>query len=322
MKTKLLVFFVLLCGSLVYAQDMDAPSFELMEANEAGVFLVVLGTTQDGGSPHVGCKKDCCEALFDKEDYSRKVVSLGLLDAINSKKYLFEATPDISKQMKMLKIMAPFKSEETPDGIFLTHAHIGHYTGLMYLGKEALNSDKLPVYAMPKMTRFLEKNGPWNQLISNDNIKLVELENTQVMKLSQEIVVTPIEVPHRDEYSETVGYLIEGPSKKALFIPDIDKWAKWEMDILDKIKEVDYAFLDATFYDAEELDNRDIASIPHPFLVESMKQFEHLEHSERSKVHFIHFNHTNPVLDPFSEASKKVLAAGFNIARINEVYPL
>ena len=37
--------------------------------------------------------------------------------------------------------------------------------------------------------------------------------------MSYKYSVTPIQVPHRDEYSETAGYIIKGKNKKALFIP-------------------------------------------------------------------------------------------------------
>ena len=44
-----------------------------------------------------------------------------------------------------------------PKGIFLTHAHIGHYSGLIHLGKEALGAKGISVYAMPKMSFFLKR---------------------------------------------------------------------------------------------------------------------------------------------------------------------
>ncbi|WP_231555154.1 MBL fold metallo-hydrolase [Cellulophaga sp. Hel_I_12] len=286
------------------------------------VFITVLGTLQDGGAPHLGCKKDCCTRLFENPHADRKVVSLGLIDPKNNKKYLFEATPDIVTQLKTLKNYLPKNDSETPDGIFLTHAHIGHYTGLMYLGKEAANTNKVPVYAMPKMADFLNTNGPWSQLVQNNNIQLSPLQNEEGIALSPEITIRPILVPHRDEFSETVGYYIKGPNKTALFIPDIDKWEKWDKNILEEIKKVDYAFLDATFYSGEEINTRDISQIPHPFISESLKKFETLSKTEQQKVIFIHFNHTNPILDTESQATKNVLAKGFRVARICDVFEL
>jgi pyrroloquinoline quinone biosynthesis protein B len=284
--------------------------------------IVILGTAQDAGSPQIACKKECCAHLFENPDNNRNVISLGLVDAQNHKTYLFDASPDIGKQMKLITQYEPISNQEFVDGIFLTHAHIGHYTGLMYLGKEAMDAKKIPVYVMPRMKTFLSENGPWNQLVSRENILLQEMKNEQVVSLSKEITVTPILVPHRDEYSETVGYRIKGPRKSALFIPDIDKWAKWEKDIVEEIQKVDYAFLDATFYSGAEMDNRDIREIPHPFVIESFETFKDLPTAEKEKIVFIHFNHTNPLLNPSSEAYQTVIEKGYKVGKLNDVFEL
>ncbi|WP_408025758.1 MBL fold metallo-hydrolase [Tenacibaculum sediminilitoris] len=284
--------------------------------------LVILGNIQDAGSPHIGCEKKCCKNLFNNPDKNRQVISLGLIDGPNNKKYLFEATPDISRQLKVLKNIQPVSKNEMPDGIFITHAHIGHYAGLMYLGKEAKNAQNVTVYAMPKMSDFFKNNGPWNQLISNHNIRLNNIKNEQTVTLTSNIKVIPIIVPHRDEYSETVGFKIIGPNKSALFIPDIDKWEKWKNNIIDEIKQVDYAFLDATFFNEKEINNRNISEIPHPFIIESMEKFKNLTKTEKAKIIFIHFNHTNPVIDPNSEESKMIIANGFQVGRLNNSFEL
>lgn len=300
----------------IYKNQQPAP----IEVNSVAV--VVLGTIQDAGSPQLGCTKDCCKNLFLNPDKNRKVVSLGIVDVINNKSFLIEATSDITQQAKALKTFSSFSNKEMPDGIFLTHAHIGHYTGLMYLGKEAFNADSVPVFAMPRMKKFLEQNGPWSQLVTNRNITLKELFDGKEIELTKDVKITPFTVPHRDEFSETVGYLVTGPHKKLMFIPDIDKWAKWKTGIIDAISKVDYAFIDATFFNAEEINNRDISTIPHPFIIESMKLFENLPEAEKKKVYFIHFNHTNPVINKNSKQYKQVIQNGFNVASIYDVLVL
>jgi len=315
-----LLVFVSCSGTLKKKKEPVGEEISTAIINE--ISLVILGTVQDAGSPHIACKKECCNELFVDPDANRKVVSLGILDAENEKTYLFEATPDISEQLKNLKGKAPFNANEIPNGIFISHAHIGHYTGLMYLGKEATNAKNALVYAMPKLKTFLEANGPWDQLVSNQNIALEEIHNNEEINLSPIIKVMPIRVPHRDEYSETVGFRIIGPNKSVLFIPDIDKWEKWETSIVEVVANVDYALIDATFYDAAEINNRDISEIPHPFVIETMDLFKNQPEAIRNKIHFIHLNHTNPLLNPASEQSKEVLAKGFHIARINDIITL
>ena len=276
-------------------------------------FVVVLGTLQDGGSPHMGCEKECCK----NPDASRKVVSLGLIDPVSNKKFLLEASPDFVAQTRMLKAFLPSSANTLPDGIFLTHAHMGHYAGLMFLGREAMNSKAVPVYAMPKMKSFLENNGPWSQLITLNNIQINPLSEGKWEKISPSLRVKPILVPHRDEFSETVGFIIEGPHKKLLFIPDIDKWEKWRTAIVSLVKEVDHALIDGTFFSAAEVGNRNIAEIPHPLVEESMKLFDSMPAKEKEKIMFIHFNHTNPLLNEQSEEARLLKSKGFRIAKIN-----
>lgn len=298
-------------------------SVTLLSAQRYGVEVVVLGTVQDAGSPHMACQKSCCIDLWTHPDSSRKVVSLGIHDHIENSHFVIEASPDFPSQMQ---VFLNNSNKVVPDGIFLTHGHIGHYTGLMYLGKESMNSNLVPVYAMPRMTQFLSKNGPWDLLVKNENIDLRMLDKIKDVELSDQLTVRPLVVPHRDEYSETVGYIIEGSSKRLLFIPDIDKWTVWEdkekMKIEDLLKEVDFALLDATFYDEAEINYRDIKQIPHPFVVESMARFSNLEASEKNKIHFIHLNHTNPLLNRKSKAYRTVVENGYNVANFQQTFRL
>ena len=186
-------------------------SFNLTaQEKESKIFLHILGTVQDGGSPHLGCKKDCCLNLSEQDKKIRKVTSLEIFDQIKNESILFEATPDIIYQWNSLY--------STPKGIFLTHAHIGHYSGLIHLGKEALGAKGISVYAMPKMSFFLKENGPWSQLVKLRNIRLVNLDKNIKVSVLGKIKVTPLLVPHRDEFSETVGYKIEGPSKTVYYL--------------------------------------------------------------------------------------------------------
>ena len=294
---------------------------EFSELHVTPPVIHVLGTVQDGGSPHIGCDRICCRNLFLRPATDRPVVALGLIDADNGKSFLFEATPDLPTQWHHLQKLSGGK-KKWPDGIFLTHAHMGHYSGLMHLGREALGSKGVPVYAMPRMMQFLQENGPWSQLVELKNITLIPLQNGQRVQASEALEIIPIEVPHRDEFSETVGYRIVGPSRAVLFIPDINKWDQWDRLLEDELRQVDRAYLDATFYDVDEVGYRDMAEIPHPFMIETMDLLQDLTQKERSKVHFIHMNHTNPCLDEASAAYREVRERGFNIARFGDSFSL
>jgi pyrroloquinoline quinone biosynthesis protein B len=305
-----LLFIYLFIFSFSYSQKKLSP------------YIIVLGTIQDAGSPHMGCEKSCCIDLFENPDPTRKVVSLGLVDPLEKKYWLIEASPDFITQCRELKKISGFEHAKSPDGIFLTHAHIGHYTGLMYLGKESYNSRNVPVFAMTRMKGFLIKNGPWSQLFKLNNIKINNINHQEEIKLSNNLSITPFLVPHRDEYSETVGFKISGPKKSVLFIPDIDKWGKWNKNLKQEIKKADLALLDGTFYDSKEVNNRNISEIPHPFIIETMALFKKENNSEKSKINFIHLNHTNPLLDTNSAALKKVKESGFNTANYKDIINL
>jgi pyrroloquinoline quinone biosynthesis protein B len=256
-------------------------------------FVVVLGVTQDGGYPHMGCIRECCATAL-RDSVKQMVVSLAVADPTSKKWWLLEATPDINEQLQLFKMQTAGAFPYLPEGIFLSHAHIGHYSGLMYLGREVMNTKQVVVYTLPKMKKFLTRNGPWSQLVLLNNIELKLLTAEEPLKLSDNISVTAFTVPHRDEFSETAGFKIETSAKKYLFIPDIDKWQKWNRNIVDEVKAVDVAFLDATFYSGDELPGRDINEVPHPLVTETLSLFS--DKKETLKIHFIHFNHTNPLL--------------------------
>ena len=296
MKLSVLSFSLFFFALLTYSQTSESD------------YIQVLGIVQDAGYPHIGCEKDCCKAVSPGDYF---VSCLGLVDKTNNKRYLFDATPDIHNQLNLLE---KFSDANLVDGIFLTHAHIGHYTGLMYLGREGLGGKNIMVYALKRMSKFLTKNGPWDQLVKLNNISIQTISNKEFVKLSENIFVIPIRVPHRDEYSETVGYKIIGKSKKILFIPDIDKWDKWKKSIIEEVKLVDYAFIDGTFYNGTEL-NRDMREIPHPSIEETLQLFSNQPVAERNKIYFIHINHTNPILTNKNGIRDLVEGLGFNIAQ-------
>ena len=283
-----------------------------------GQFITVLGIAQDAGFPQADCDKEHCRQYWNGTVDKRLVVSLGLTDAATGQNWIFEATPDFPEQLHALKTESGI---DNLSGIFLTHAHIGHYTGLMYLGRESMGASNIPVYAMPQMSGFLNANGPWSQLVSQQNIAVNRLTADSTVKLTDHVSVTPFLVPHRDEFSETVGYRIESAVKKVLFMPDIDKWHVWDKNISEQIRAVDAALLDATFFSADELPGRNMAEIPHPYVEESLEQFSDLPASEKEKIIFIHFNHTNPLIldSPEREYVEKL---GYRVASEGDMISL
>lgn len=281
---------------------------------ECPVELVILGTGQDGGSPQAGHDDD---PAWTDPSLRRTATSLGIVDRKTNRRWLIDATPDLREQLHRFDEVAPLKRPAPGlDGVFLTHAHIGHYAGLMFFGKETMGTSNLPVYAMPRMGDFLRKNGPWSQLVGLGNISIKPMTEWHTVDLGG-LTITPIRVPHRQEFSEVVGFRIDGPTKKVLFIPDIDRWEDWDnmgVRIEDQIAKVDVAYLDGTFFSDGELPGRDMSTIPHPMIIRSMDRFAKLPDYEREKVHFIHLNWSNPARFPTSPRRALVEASGFHVA--------
>jgi pyrroloquinoline quinone biosynthesis protein B len=244
------------------------------------------------------------------------------VDPASGGRWLIDATPNFPEQLQRLDEVTPGSGTRPGlSGIFLTHAHIGHYAGLMFLGKEVIGATDLPVYAMPRMRQFLSDNGPWQQLVRLHNIALRPLTAGEPVLIATDLTVTPILVPHRQEYSEVVGFRINGPKLAVLFIPDIDSWTQWDQQgthIEDEIAKVDVAYLDGTFFANGEIPGRDMSGFPHPFISTSLARFAALPEKERTKIRFIHLNHTNAALWPESAESRQVKQSGSRIAEEGE----
>ena len=300
-KMMLVSFFI---SFNVFSKDIN-------DSKSHKPYAVVLGIAQDGGYPHAGCERRCCADLWKNDSLKKMVSCISVIDPKSGLAWMIDATPDFAKQYHIITK----EHNARLAGIFLTHAHIGHYTGLMHLGREVMGSKNIVVYAMPKMKLFLENNEPWKQLVSLKNIHIIPIEDKKEIILSRHLIIEPFKVPHRDEFSETVGYNIIGPNESLLYIPDIDKWDKWEHDILFWIESTGYALLDGTFYYDGEIPNRNMSEIPHPFIMESMNYFETLLERNQNKIFFIHLNHTNPAIRKNSAASRNIIKNGFNVAR-------
>lgn len=134
------------------------------------VILQVLGTAQDAGVPQPNCYcKNCTRAMEDPA-WKRRAASLAVIFPENRQWHLIDASPDFKEQLILLQSKFGLEGH-VMDSILLTHAHVGHYPGLMYLGKEAMSTSDVTVYAGCMMKRMLETHAPWRQLtdIGNSN---------------------------------------------------------------------------------------------------------------------------------------------------------
>lgn len=285
----------------------------------AAPYVVVLGSAQDAGLPQIGCREPCCERARRDPALRRFASSLLLADPRTGRRWLFDAGPDLREQVELARPHPPTRIESGPrpplfDGVWLTHAHIGHYLGLAQLGREAYGARGLDVFASPRMCAFLEQNGPWSLLVDTDAIELQRIELDDPFQLAGDLSVTAVRVPHRDEFSDTLAFVIRGPRRALLYLPDIDKWERWDRQLEDVLVGVDVALVDGTFFDGAEVPGRDLAEIPHPFVSETLERLAHAPADLRARVVFTHLNHTNPLADPASSAARRVRELGLRVA--------
>lgn len=283
MKSTLMAFVISASTAVLGTGHQNA-------AAPTGWQLVVLGIAQDAGIPQLGCNESPCKDIREGRRKPERVASLGLVSEKLGLSYLFDATPDMVSQLGTLN------GGHAPTGVFLTHGHIGHYTGLMYFGRESMDARAVPVYGTDRMVRYLTGNGPWSLLVARKNIELRSIKPDNTVRLDGGVSVTPLLVPHRDEFTDTVGYVIqtEGQTEghRALFIPDIDQWSRWDRELRPILDSVDLAFLDGTFASIDEVPGRTTADVPHPLIPVTRSLIK----GTRAQVWFIHLNHTNPEL--------------------------
>ena len=242
---------------------------------------------------------------------------------VTGARVLIEATPAITTQVALFNEISNVPSDQSNivDAICVTHAHLGHYTGLMYLGREAIGSSELPVYVTNSMAQFLTDNEPWSQLIKGSFITPRIIEPKKSFSPIDHVNIEAIIVPHRDELSDTVAFKISGPNRTCLFCPDIDFWPVDSQLMHLLFDDVDVAYIDGTFFDDKELPGRNLDLIPHPLMVQTMDQLKDLAISKPGMMRFIHLNHTNPAMHDLS-VQRVIKERGFSMAEAGECQSL
>ena len=308
-RQLLLIWVLLLAGCAGTASHRPPAASE--EGTRFDVY--VLGRAQDGGLPHVGCEKSCCTDA--RRSGRRETPScLGIHDRETDRLVVIEVTPAVEEQIAMLHSLSGVsgRGRKPVDAVLITHAHIGHYAGLIQFGREVASTKNLPTYVSPRMAEFIKSNGPWSQLVELDQLDLIEFTPSgDSFEPIEGLKIEAIAVPHREEFSDTVAFRIHGPKRTVLFCPDVDRWTAHEGLLESLLEGVDVAYIDGTFYDGSEIPGRDLSEIPHPPMVDTMGR---VDPSTATRVHFIHLNHTNPAFNDDAVASE-VEARGFKVAQ-------
>ncbi len=317
-------FAVLLLSLAGCAPGPPEPATASTVPGDARPYVVALGTVQDGGLPHAACRCPRCVAARDDPNRRRSVAGLAVVLPASERIFLIDATPDIRGQLDFVRDLVDTPADgmdRSPvDGVLLTHAHLGHYTGLAFFGFEAVHTRGLPVYCSESMAAFLGSNGPWDQLVRMENIELRVVDPGTPFEIGDGVSAIPIAVPHRDEFTNTLGFELRGPQRSLLYVPDTDGWNTWDPTIEQRAERVDVALLDGSFYSAAELPGRDLSAIGHPLIVDSMQRLA--SQAVETRILFTHLNHSNPALDPDGPQREEIERQGFAVLAEGQRFPL
>lgn len=252
----------------------------------------VLGCAQDGGIPHVGCECDRCSQARTNPEKQRYASAIELISE-TEERYLFDATPDVR-----------FQITTVPDGVFLSHAHLGHLPGVLHFGTEVADTANIPIYCTSGMADLIRGNAPFTLLLERDNITIERIEDSTQVDIC-DTTVTPRAVTHREAFpTGTVSFVLEGSERTLYYVSDIDRWTKNAKRL---ISEADIALIDGTFWSRTDIDRFD--AVPHPAIRESLDELDDID----TEVYFTHFDHTNPVLRETSSERQKLEERGFHL---------
>ncbi|MDP6187883.1 MAG: MBL fold metallo-hydrolase [Candidatus Poseidoniaceae archaeon] len=274
------------------------------------VEVTLLGVAQDGGRPQAGCTRPCCVGLRP-EDTSYPV-ALGISDGDSN--HLIEATRFLGQQLTVW-------GQTNIENVLLTHAHFGHVDGLGLFGKETMNARNVGLHLSSEMEHLVDRTPQWSLMVDQGVFQPTTFHDRDNLQFSPNLTIQPVHVPHRDELSDMHAFVIRGPNRSLLFLPDHDTWAETlERHNQPSIRswletlEVDIALIDGTFWSADELAGRNQDKVPHPPISQTIDMLGFKRQGD-PEIIFIHLNHTNPVYDEWSEEHTQVVEMGWKIGK-------
>ncbi len=281
------------------------------------VRATLLGIAQDGGVPQAGCTKTCCMDAVGGRRRTRYPVSLGVTTEVGSKHLM-----DVSRSLP--DHLINWGKEENDigriDSIWLSHAHVGHYDGLFQFGREVMGTSSIPCHLSKSMHEFCMSTPSLASLFDEGHLIAEVFDGDAAIEISEHVAISPIKVPHRDEFSDTHGFVIKGPKRRLLYLTDHDSWDETlgfhEADDIRswlRSMHIDIALVDGTFWSEEELGGK-ATEIGHPTVQDTLERLGERRHDD-PRIVFIHLNHTNPLLEDAGSEQAKVRSMGWEVGR-------
>ena len=287
------------------------------------VQVTVLGIAQDGGRPQAGCIRSCCASLTPAD--VRFPVALGIVDD-DGTTHLIEASRHLGDQLRYTwKI--PNEGDRKNKGIdhlWITHAHLGHVDGLGLFGREAMNARGIKLHVSESMADLIQRTPTWNIMVQQGVFEVEIFTNNQSCQTitSPTLKIEHVPIPHRAELSDMNAFIIRGPHKSLLFLPDHDTWDKTlsmhkgtSIPHFLKMLDVNIALIDGTFWSYDELGGvRCQTEVPHPPVSRTLDMLGPRAPLQDPEIYFTHLNHTNPLYNADSTEYKTLYAMGWKVA--------
>tara|TARA_B100000767_G_C19705113_1_gene510177 strand:- start:596 stop:1333 length:738 start_codon:yes stop_codon:yes gene_type:complete len=214
------------------------------------------------------------------------------------------------------------------DHLLLTHAHFGHVDGLGLFGRETLSAQGIHLHVSEEMYHLVDQTPQWNLMVQQGVFEIQTFAVGSALFNQGSLKIEPVRIPHRDELSDMHAFIIRGPNKSLLFLPDHDTWdetlavhnstsiREW----LSKMN-VDIALIDGTFWSEDELGGRNQAHVPHPPVLQTLKMLDEKKDGD-PEILFTHLNHTNPLYNQGGEQMRQVSKQGWGVAHQGQRFTL
>lgn len=191
-----------------------------------------------------------------------------------------------------------------------------------------MNAKNVGLYISSEMEHLVDRTPQWSLMVDQGVFAPSVFHDGDVIQLSSSLTIQPLKVPHRDELSDMHAFILRGPNRSLLFLPDHDTWeetltrhhASTIRSWLTSLK-VDIALVDGTFWSSDELAGRNQDKVPHPPVSQTLEMLGSRAEGDPA-LHFIHLNHTNPLYDPNSEASAELTRSGWGVAAQGQRFTL
>jgi len=299
--------------------------------------ICVLGAAAGGGFPQWNCNHPNSRRARSKDPAARQRTQSSIaVSADGEDWYLFNASPDLRKQINDNPILHPKKDlRHSPiQGAVLTNADVDHVAGLLNLRE----SQPLRIYGTQRVLDVLNANSIFNVLnpkfVNRVSMKLdepTELQKTDGSPFGATVI--PFAVPGKvalwledESKGDNFGSVAEdtvalevkdaGGETRFFYIPGC---AEVTAELAERVRGAPLMFFDGTLWTDDEMMRGGVG-------VKTGKRMGHMSVSgddgtiakfrdlDIKRKIFIHINTTNPILLDDSEERKQVEAAGWEVS--------